>query len=81
VVETSAEILRIRLQHPARLAASDDLDEGRQIMVGASFGLPSNKQDRCQLARLLCRQTAAPKWTAHLMNCAMRQSKKSVQEV
>jgi len=51
VVETSEEILRIRLQHPARLAASDDLDEGRQIMVGASFGLPPNKRDRCQLAR------------------------------
>jgi hypothetical protein len=29
VVETSEEILQIRLQHPARLAAGDDLNEGR----------------------------------------------------
>ena len=35
VVEAPEEILQIRLQHPARLAAGDDLYEGRESMVGA----------------------------------------------
>jgi hypothetical protein len=35
VIEASKEVLQIRLQYPADLAAGDDLVEGRQGMMGA----------------------------------------------
>src|SRR6202007_3419744 len=35
VIETPKEVLQIRLQHPARQAAGDDLVEGRQGMMSA----------------------------------------------
>ena len=35
MIEAPEEVLQIRLQHPANLAASDDLIEGRQGMMSA----------------------------------------------
>ena len=35
VIETPEEVLQVRLQHPARLAAGDHLIEGRQRIMGA----------------------------------------------
>src|ERR1700757_2899693 len=35
MIETSEEVLQIRLQHPADHATGDDLIEGRQGVVGA----------------------------------------------
>ena len=37
MIETPEEVLEIRLQHPANLAAGDDLIEGRQGMMSAEL--------------------------------------------
>src|SRR5690349_16154682 len=37
VTESSEEVLQIRLQHPAYHSTGDDLDEGRQGMMGAGL--------------------------------------------
>ena len=37
MMETPEEVLEIRLEHPANLAAGDDLIEGRQGMMGAEL--------------------------------------------
>src|ERR1700722_19737866 len=37
MIETPEEVLQIRLQHPAHLAAGDDLIEGRQSMMSAEL--------------------------------------------
>src|SRR4029077_18885994 len=37
MIETPEEVLEIRLQHPAHLAAGDDLIEGRQSMMSAEL--------------------------------------------
>jgi hypothetical protein len=41
VVETSEEVLQIRLEHPPNLSASDHLVEGRHSMMGAAAGPPA----------------------------------------
>ena len=55
VVETSEEILRSRLRHPTRLSASDDLDEGRNIMVGAELWPAAERAGRVSTGALLAR--------------------------
>ena len=37
VTEAPEEVLQVRLQHPSFLAASNDLIEGRQSMMGAEL--------------------------------------------
>ena len=46
VIEAPEEVLQVRLQHPSRHAASNDLIEGCQSMMGAQPRSAANEQGK-----------------------------------